>query len=336
MTWLRRILIAIALLVVALVGAALFTALRSEHPVGFQVIQTTDARGQPFAIGVWYPSDAQPWPTTIGGTGLMSVAKNGPVKGRALPLVLISHGNGGSATAHVDLAMALASAGYIVAAPTHPGDNFQDQRGIGAPNYLQDRTQQVRATLDHLLTTWNGREHVDPARIGAFGFSMGGFTVLTAVGATPDLAIVAPHCAKTPERVCDGLRAFKSPLLNADAPSARIAFVPDARIKAAVVAAPGLEFTLTGTALANVRIPVQMWSAELDANVKDARTIRAGLGSFVEFHAVPGAGHLSFTAPCALLRPPELCADPGEFDRKAFHLQMNADVLKFFEIKLKK
>ena len=55
------------------------------------------------------------------------------------------------------------------------------------------------------------------------------------------------------------------------------------------------------------------------------------LGPRVEFHTVPGASHFSFLAPCGLLKPPMLCADPKGFDRKAFHAEMNASVLAFFD-----
>jgi len=62
----------------------------------------------------------------------------------------------------------------------------------------------------------------------------------------------------------------------------------------------------------------------------NARLVREALGSNVDFHSVSGAGHTSFLVPCGLLAPPALFADEGEFDRKAFHRQMNASVLASF------
>lgn len=162
MKWLRRILLAIVLLVVALAGVAYFVALRTERPVGFQVVRATDAGGQPFAVGVWYPTDARPWPTTQMGTVLMNVARDAAIAGDSLPLIVISHGNGGGPPSHADLAMALASEGYIVAAPMHPGDNFADQSGVGSASFFHERTRQLRATLDQLLEHWPGRAHIAP------------------------------------------------------------------------------------------------------------------------------------------------------------------------------
>lgn len=338
MKWIRRVLIAIAVVAIGLAAYAVATALRTERPVGFQIVRATDAGGSPFAVGVWYPTQARPRPTTFLGGVMMDVAPDAPVSGRGLPLVVISHGNGGGPGSHADLALALADAGYVVAAPMHAGDNYADQSAAGSVNLFGGRTRQLRATVDHMLEGWNGHDRIDPERIGAFGFSAGGLTVLTAVGAQPDLRVVATHCAQSPEFVCDVLRHAGSPLLDADATSLGEAFVRDARIKAAVVAAPGLGFAMGPDGLADVRVPVQLWSADKDVNVPyatNAGPIREALGARVEFHSVPGAGHTSFLTPCGILRPPGLCSDPGKFDRKAFHAGMDARVVAFFDSHLK-
>lgn len=338
MKWGLRGLIVIIIVVGSFVGYALLTALRTERPVGFQLTQATTQEGQPFAIGVWYPTPARPWPTTLLGVVLMEVARNAPIAGSDLPLVVISHGNGGGPASHADLALALADAGYIVAAPMHTGDNYADQRAVGAVAWLPGRTSELQATIDYLLTQWQGHEQINPARIGAFGFSAGGFTVLTAVGAQPDLRLVAHHCAAAPELICELLGSVKSPLLNPDTPP-EATFLPDPRIKAAVVAAPGLGFTMMPHGLDPVHVPIQLWGADNDHNVPYATNtalVRQALGDKVEFHAVAGAGHFAFLTPCGLPIRPEICADQGQFDRQAFHTQMNATVIAFFEQNMKK
>lgn len=338
MKWLLRLFFAAALLICGLAGYALVTAMRTEHSIGFQIVQATDADGKPFPVGIWYPTQAHPWPTTVTSAGLMDVARDAPVSGRDLPLIVFSHGNGGGLGSHIDLALALASAGYVVAALTHAGDNYVDQSAVGSLSWLGGRTRELHAAVDYMLTTWQGHDSIDPARIGAYGFSAGGFTVLTAVGAQPDLRVIARHCAESPEFVCVILDAIKSPLLNADMPTMIDPFLPDVRIKAAAVAAPGLGFTMVPNGLANVHAPIQLWGAEHDVNVPYATNtglVREALGSRVEFHSVPGAGHFSFLTPCSPLSPPELCAEQGSFDRKAFHEAMNASVIAFFGDRLK-
>lgn len=118
----------------------------------------------------------------------------GAVRGRNLPLVVMSHGNGGSFASHVDTAFALAEAGFVVAALTHTGDNYRDSSGA---TDLAARTRHLAAVIGHVGERWNP-EAVNPERIGAFGFSSGGFTVLAAAGGTPDLTRITAHCAAHP------------------------------------------------------------------------------------------------------------------------------------------
>lgn len=334
MKWMTRLLLACAVLVSGLVAYAMATALDSERPVGFRTVQVEVPAGPPFLAGVWYPTSQRPWPTTLVGTTVMEVAADAPVAGRELPLVVLSHGNGGGIGSHADLALALASAGYVVAAPMHPGDNFRDQSGIRSAAVFNARAGHLRATLDHLLTRWDGRDHLDPARIGAYGFSAGGFTVLSMIGAEPDFRRVARHCADAAEFACDLLREAGSPLVAATSPDAGGRFEADPRIRAAALAAPGLAFAFDPASLARVTVPVQLWSAERDTTVPyatNAGPVRTALGPAVDFESVPGAGHLSFLAPCGLIGPPALCADEAGFDRSAFHARMNARVVGFFD-----
>jgi predicted dienelactone hydrolase len=85
-----------------------------------------DPNGSPLEAGIWYPSEA---PAASQALGLyrQTVATNGLVVGRGLPLVVMSHGTGGSFEGHYDTALALAEAGFVVAAVTHTGDNYRDQ-----------------------------------------------------------------------------------------------------------------------------------------------------------------------------------------------------------------
>ncbi len=268
----------------------------------------------------------------------MDVAPNGPVVGEQLPLVVISHGNGGGPASHADLAMALANAGYVVAAPMHTGDNYADQSAVGTADWLHGRTRELHAAVDYMLAQWPDHARINPQRIGAFGFSAGGFTVLTSVGAQPDLRRIAQHCTSASEFACDLLRSGMSPLLNAESPGMGDAFVSDSRIKAAIVAAPGLGFAIAPIGLTQVRVPVQLWSGEKDVNVpyaSNAQHVREALGSGVEFHSVPGAGHFAFLVPCGVIGPPSICTDEKPFDRKAFHGDMNESAIGFFEKNLK-
>lgn len=332
--WVRRVAILLLALVVSLAVLVHVIALRTDHPVGFRIARVAPKEGPAFAVGLWYPTEARPRPTTLLGLTLMDVAPDARVAGTGRPLIVISHGNGGGLGGHADLALALADAGYVVVAPMHTGDNFLDQSAFGTLGWLAGRTREVHAAIDHVLEDWEGHGHVDPARVGAFGYSAGALTVLASAGARPDLGRVASHCATSPELVCDLLREARSPLLEPGASAGAESPRTDPRIKATSLAAPGMAFTLGADGLTDVRIPVQLWSADNDTNVPYAtntRLVREGLGEDVEFHPVPGAGHFSFLAPCGLFGPPLFCSDTPPFDREAFHADMNAQVVAFFD-----
>jgi predicted dienelactone hydrolase len=192
--------------------------------------------------------------------------------------------------------------------------------------------------IDYLLTQWPMHDAIDAEKVGAFGLSAGGFTVLTVAGAEPDMRLIPKHCSQAPEFICDVLRHYKSPLLNAEGPAGG-PMQASAKVKAIVVAAPGLGFTLTPAALAAVKVSVQLWSGEKDDKVPFAtngKYVADALGAKVEVHSVPNAGHLSFLAPCGPAKIPELCTDPEGFDRVAFHAAMNAEVIRFFNNNLKR
>jgi len=328
--WIVGALALVGVVVVAAIAYQLATGLRPTRPVGFQLVQVPDRSGLPLTVAVWYPTEAGARPSLLGLT-VQFVASDAPVAGTSLPLVVISHGNGGGPGSHVDTALALASAGFVVAAPMHTGDNYADQSAVGTPDWLVSRSRHIPAVIDYLVNAWPDRARIDASRIGMFGLSAGAFTALTTVGGTPDLARIAEHCAKTPEFACQlwtpGSAAIPAPE----------SFAHDARVKAAVIAAPGYGFTFVPNGLSNVTVPVQIWSGAADISVPTASNavpVQAALGSRAELRVVPGAGHFSFLVPCGLIGPPLLCRDAEGFDRKAFHRSFNEEMVRFFRAKL--
>ncbi|MBV6424391.1 MAG: hypothetical protein NAOJABEB_02201 [Steroidobacteraceae bacterium] len=329
MNWLKASASALSVVTATSLIYVLANAQRSEHPVGFQIRGIQTANG-PMAVAIWYPTTGRATPTTLVGNSLLSISRNGAIAGHQLPLLVISHGNGGGALSHVDLAMEMASAGFVVAAPTHIGDNSADVSRQGSPMLFSQRAGQLRSTLDYMLGAWPGAAHVDAARVSAFGMSAGAFTVLTLIGARPDMDRIASHCAQDREFICRALEHVGSPLLRG---SANVGlFRTDPRIKAAIVVAPGLGFTFTDGGLREVHVPVQLWFGNRDTTVPygtNILPIRHGLGAGAEVHELKGATHFSFLAPCGLIKPRALCADPDGFDRKAAHKTMNGAILAF-------
>ncbi|WP_332854920.1 alpha/beta hydrolase family protein [Duganella sp. S19_KUP01_CR8] len=305
------------------------------HAAGFQHGFAADPNGKPLEIGIWYPSQAAPKSMSMGAT-TMSVAFNGAVEGHALPLVVMSHGTGGSFLEHYDTAIALADAGYVVAAVTHTGDNYADKsRSV----YIMDRPRQMSRVIDHMLSSWDGRATIDSARVGMFGFSAGGFTTLASIGGLADFSKVGPMCHEHPADFVCQLMA-KTGQAGIALPDTSLA--QDHRIKAAVVAAPALGFTLSPDGLKNVKIPVQLWRAGDDTilpHPRYAEAVRQALPEAPDYQVVSKAGHFDFLPPCSAALAniaPAICkSDPG-FDRVAFHQTFNSSVVDFFGKNLKR
>lgn len=310
----------------------------AAQSVGFQFASAPDADAPPLALAIWYPSDAPAQPTQI-ALERLNVAMDGAPHGNGLPLVVMSHGTGGSMYNSSTVALSLAEAGFAVVAVTHTGDNYQDRSNSFSRRNFADRPRQITRVIDFMLNEWTGRGVIDAARIGVFGHSAGGATSLIAVGGAFDYGRVTGYCqsaAGAEDWGCRNARERGVRLPSADASAGPI-LARDTRIRAAVVAAPALSLAFQPGGLADVSAPVQVWVAGGDAIVPDAALLEPLLTQRLDYHLVPNAGHFSFLSPCSEVmaaRAPEICVDPPGFDRAAFQREFVPEVVRFFEANL--
>jgi predicted dienelactone hydrolase len=298
---------------------------------GYQSIKIPRQDGAAIQIDVWYPSRT---PVAKQNMGVITqeVAMGGEVQGNELPLIVFSHGTGSFGLGHYDTALALANAGFVVAALTHPGDNHADQsRSVD----VLARPKHIIEVIDYMLATWKGREVLAPSRIGIFGFSAGGFTALVNIGGMPDLSLVSKHCKTNPsDFACTLLSANKDQLQQI--PRFATKDMHDVRIRAAVIAAPALGFAFSSGGLNDVDIPMQLWRAEDDVLLPHpwyAEAVRKSLRKEPDYHSVANAGHFDFLAPCSeklLSLAPQICTSKDGFDRESFHRRFNSAVVAFF------
>jgi predicted dienelactone hydrolase len=184
----------------ALKGCALDPTRPGPFGVGVrQITFTKPSETQPgeqrvLLTDVWYPTapGAGPVDGALGGVRDAPLADGA----RALPLLLFSHGRCWFPEESRFLTTTMASYGFIVAAPAHPGDVF------GYPNCLDpervfesvlNREPDLIFVIDALLQldaepTSFLHAAVDPARIGVSGHSFGGQTALL-VGAHDPRAV---------------------------------------------------------------------------------------------------------------------------------------------------
>jgi len=311
----RKRYLACAILLCCLASAA--------RAAGIQLLESNPA----LAGAIWYPCAAAPQSVPLGSLAVQVVdsfhgVKDCPVTGTKLPLVIVSHGRGGWFGAHDDVEEALADAGFVVAAINHPGDNGNDSSKREDLSTWASRPEDMVRLLDFMLNDWKDRATIDPARVGFFGFSKGGYTGLVLAGAKPDFGRFAHYC-KDATGACGELHNGETP---PDPPH-------DTRIRAAVIVdAPSEVFTEDN--LAAITIPLQFWRSELGGGgVGPSGTVRLAnsLPGLPDIHVSP-AGHFAFLPPCSAqfaAKLPRLCTDPPGFDRAAFHRDFNAKVVGF-------
>ncbi len=111
---------------------------------------------------------------------------NAPATGTSLPLVILSHGYSNAPAAMTWLTENLASKGYVVAGIHHEDANPYVARPAdrAAPSLF--RPVDIAFVASELKSRLGVQ--VDPTRIALIGYSMGGYGVVTAGGATLDPA----------------------------------------------------------------------------------------------------------------------------------------------------
>ncbi|QEI06912.1 dienelactone hydrolase [Pigmentiphaga aceris] len=302
-----------------------------SQAAGFTFIEVPASQGQPALRGaVWTPCNKAAGQIALGPMRIDG-SEDCAIAGTQLPLIVFSHGSGGSFLGHHDTAAALADAGFVVAAINHPGDNFQDLSRQGSLSVFLTRPNDLTRLVDYLLGAWPGRSQLDADRIGVFGFSRGGFTGLVAAGGKPQWRMFTDLCpAASPVPLCTDIANGALPPMPEN----------DSRIRAAVIVDPLPVFNRDG--LSQLHVPIQLWASAQGGDgvtLERVTALRDALPVAPDWHVATGAGHFAFLAPCSAAMAemaPEICRDGPGFDRTSFHRDFNAKVSAFFQRHLKR
>ena len=301
----------------------------NEINAGFFTVDIDDPVSEkPMSAAIFFPTEDHAGITKIGPIEILA-AKDASVQSGRHPLVLLSHGSGGSMFSHHDTAVFLAKHGFIVAAIEHPGDNFRDESGLGTDRVLIGRSMQLSRLLDFLLYQASFSTSIDIEKIGVAGFSAGGYTALVMVGATPKFSRLKAYCALYPKSIlCSGggVVSLSSPPLVPKA---------DERIRAAFVMSPVAAF-FDREGLSKIPVPIELYAAGGDSVLPihdNARWVRDNVTTLAKYTELSDADHFVFLSPCTPQMEsimPRLCVDAPGIDRRAVHESVNGDMLRFF------
>jgi len=308
---------------------------------------------------IWYPAaaDAREQPQWIGprivpfvSTG--SAAPDAAPAAGLRPLIVLSHGFGGSAANLAWLGAGLAAHGFIAVAVNHPGNNGSERTTVDGYALMWLRAVDLSALIDAMRADSTFGDRIDPARIGAAGHSFGGYTVIAIAGGITDPERTPAFCRSpaadalcTAQPAVTELRRKTLLRLSAD-PEFRQRYslasnsYRDERVRAVFAMAPGPAPSFTPESLGAISIPVAIVTGSADEIAPSASGAEA-LGKAIPHATVklfPRAGHFVFFGTCTAvgrLVIGAVCRDPDGTDRDAVHAETARLALDFFTANLR-
>ena len=163
------------------------------HDVGQRTLAYEDnSRNRKLTTEVWYPTLEKASPEDASPFIRMPTKRDAAFSPGSFPLILFSHGTGGGRLTVEWLCAGLASRGFIVAAVDHFGNTFDHPIPIEFVKFWE-RPQDIRFVLDQLLGSHDISPHLDVSKIGAAGFSLGGYTAIALAGAKMDFQAIKTY-----------------------------------------------------------------------------------------------------------------------------------------------
>ena len=301
---------------------------------------------------VWYPAEpsATEKPVEIPGLTIFelgSAAQDAkpaaqPAK---FPLIVISHGTGGSGLSMTWLGEALAAHGYIAAAVNHPGNNAAEPYTVEGFSLWWERARDLSEVITGMLADPEFGSHMDSNRIAAAGFSLGGYTMLEIAGGITDAQGFVRYCDKTgTDGICVSPPEFPTLVedfrkLIRDQPEV-LAHAGDSyrdpRVRSVFAMAPPLGPAFPVSGLKKISIPVEIVAGQSDQNVpieSSAKYFAANIPN-AKLHIFPGnVAHYVFLDSCTEnghKTQKVLCTDGPGVNRDTIHQETSKMAINFF------
>lgn len=327
----------LAVIVVALLAACATTPQpRADVSAGYSSQRITDADGRLIQLDVWYPTAVSEQAQNY-NFGMGRVAKDAEIAGDRLPIVLLSHGSMGAASNYSWIAEPLARHGYIVLGVSHFGESpvfGPATMNATTVSRFGDRTRDMNAALDFLISKSVYASHVDSKRIGALGHSSGGATVLMLAGADFSMADMRAYCvsARAIDKGCqypvEAPYSDQTPVPSPLSINAMVLLDPAAGPGFAQAGLHALEApALVIGSVDNDFLPFSSHAGRVSDLLRSAEAVRL----------TEGEGHFVYIDRCSLpinVMGVKLCTDRSGVDRDATHAKLAPQILSFFDRQL--
>lgn len=315
-----------------------------------------DSSPRPIAWTCWYPVsiDEETSESSFGGSTEAPLFTQGQVAFDAeivktqssWPLVLLSHGTGGTATGMSWLGARLARMGYVCVGVDHHGNTANEAYRAEGFICWWERVADLSFILDHVDQIQNIGAHIDGSNVAVAGFSLGGYTALSMVGAITSMGLFETWRIASPH-VTAGPREFPNldqeiPKLMEKSDRFRASWERqgesylDRRVKRCIAIAPAPPIrAFTAESLEEIKCPILVISGEADteAPFNECSVWLSQQNAGIELHSAgKTVGHYTFLAECTNAgksSEPDLCIDCAGVDRSIVHDAVTLNIERF-------
>ncbi|KAF3884147.1 MULTISPECIES: alpha/beta hydrolase [Nostocales] len=186
-----------------------------------------------------------------------------------VPVIVVSHGLGSDSSNFAYVATYLASYGFAVVVPNHPGSDTKQLRSllngktneVAPPDEFQNRPLDIKYVLDQLEdrnkfdSRYKGRLNLQ--QVGVFGHSFGGYTALALAGAKINFEQLAKDCRENAIKDTWNLSLLlQCNALEARGSERKVYDFRDKRVKAVMAVNPITSSIFGETGLSQIQTPV--------------------------------------------------------------------------------
>jgi len=337
-------------------GAALTSALLLSTAIALPTAALADTgymtktisvphREAPVRLDIYYPAEAGGQTTLHGKNAVFTgieISADGKPKAGKHPVVIFSHGSGGNGINTGWMGKALADQGIIMIAPNHPGTTSRDSHPEDTVK-TWERPQDISSLIDQLPKLFAGDMQADTSRIGAVGFSLGGYSVLALAGAQISKAAFIEHCDRSMGKGLNECAWItKAGLHLNDTDQERFEQSnKDPRIATVVSIDPGLAAAFTPQSLKAMKRPVKIINLGSEGTIYagvDGKPVAADIPN-AKYHTVDKAWHFSFLGTCTPIgaeiliaeKDDPICDEKGGRDRADIHKEIANETVSFIK-----